>query len=365
MNSGWEETLVGEWSPFIYGKNLPDRNREDGPIPVFGSAGIVGWHRDFLSEGPGIIIGRKGTVGHVEYCNGPFWAIDTTYFVEDARHRDIVFTATLLSTLGLEHRNSHSAVPGLSREDVHSMEIKIPSLHEQVQIGKFISLVNTQIQTNKRILETINQLIATYCTLSINNCSSNAPISLTKAARLVNGGAYTKGASESGRMVIRIKELNSGPSISTIYNNIEVPKDKTAFLGDVLFAWSGSLGIWRWYGEEAIVNQHIFKVLPNKHPVWLNWFHIEQELETFQDIASGKATTMGHITQDHLDRTLVADLTDEEMKELSLKVEPLWEYQKQVALEIRELAALKKFIFPQLIKGGIEIPSSHKVVEGV
>lgn len=86
---------------------------------------------------------------------------------------------------------------------------------------------------------------------------------LSALARFVNGRPFTKHATGSGRVVIRIAELNSGLGASTVYNDIEVADEHVARPGDLLFAWSGSLTVARWCRDEAIVNQHIFKVVPN------------------------------------------------------------------------------------------------------
>jgi type I restriction enzyme, S subunit len=188
-------------------------------------------------------------------------------------------------------------------------------------------------------------------------------VSLVDAVSLINGGAYTKGADGTGRMVIRIKELNSGPSETTVYSSIAVPDNKTAYLGDVLFAWSGSLGVWRWYRDEAIVNQHIFKVLPKKHPVWLGWIHILDELERFQDIAAGKATTMGHITKDHLVRTMVPTFSAEELEVLSARVEPLWDAQLQAGRELHTLQAVREQLLPALVSGELRVAAAGELVE--
>lgn len=355
MTEVWTDSTVGEWCPFIYGKGLPERVRTGGPIPVYGSNGIVGWHNEHLVEPKGIIIGRKGTVGSVNFSAVPFWAIDTTFFVKDDPKRDLRFTAALLSSLGLEERNSHSAVPGLSREDAHSLNIKIPPLSIQQQVAKILIALDEQIDDLHQILETVGKTVIAACDVAISERSNNETISLPQATKLVNGGAFTKGASGEGRMVIRIKELNSGASESTIYNDISVPENKTAYPGDVLFAWSGSLGVWRWYEDEAIINQHIFKVLPAEHPVWLGWVHILRELENFQNIAAGKATTMGHITKDHLERTQVPALTRDELTNLTCLVEPLWDYQLCVGQQLITLKMLRDFLTPELVTGELVI----------
>ncbi|MGK2317997.1 hypothetical protein [Gordonia rhizosphera] len=102
-------------------------------------------------------------------------------------------------------------------------------------------------------------------------------------------------------MVIRIAELNSGIGGSTVYNDIEAPDDNVARPGDLLFAWSGSLTVARWHRPEAIINQHIFKVVPvDGRPQWLVEHALRDKLAEFRAVAADKATTMGHIQRRHL-----------------------------------------------------------------
>ena len=83
----WQTTTVGEFAPFIYGKSLTASKRNpEGQVPVFGSNGIVGWHDTAWTDGPTVIIGRKGTIGAVHYSPVPCWPIDTTFFCWQRRH---------------------------------------------------------------------------------------------------------------------------------------------------------------------------------------------------------------------------------------------------------------------------------------
>jgi type I restriction enzyme S subunit len=269
---------------------------------------------------------------------------------------DQLYLSYLLESLGTAweaHSNDGTMFANLSKSALATMPLYWPENRQE--IGNTFHIIDQRIESCQRILETTSSLISAYCQSAVTNSQTEKEISLAKAATLVNGGAFTKNASGFGKIVIRIKELNSGVSESTVYNNIVVPEAKTAFPGDVLFAWSGSLGIYRWFKDEAIVNQHIFKVLPGAHPVWLCWFHISQALEDFQDIAAGKATTMGHITKDHLERRKVIDLGENEISQLAENVEPLWEYQLQIGREIEKLLEMRNFILPKLISGEIQI----------
>src|ERR1700722_177323 len=165
MLNKWAQTTIGEFCPFIYGKNLPDKVRKPGTIKVFGSNGAIGFHNyPFVSE-PGIVIGRKGTIGAVHYSKEPFWPIDTTFYITSAAHRDLKFTYYLLQSLGLNRLNADSAVPGLSRAAAHSIRINIPSLAQQTKIANVLSILDTNIEINNRInaeLEMIAKTLYDY-----------------------------------------------------------------------------------------------------------------------------------------------------------------------------------------------------------
>lgn len=248
-------------------------------------------------------------------------------------------------------------------ESIASFGVSLPPLEEQRRIAEVLGALDDRIESAARLEKVLGEAVLAEYELALLDRAEEAVVSLANAVSLINGGAYTKGADGTGRMVIRIKELNSGPSESTVYSSITVPGNKTAFPGDVLFAWSGSLGVWRWYRDEAIVNQHIFKILPKEHPVWLGWIHILGELERFQDIAAGRATTMGHITKDHLERTMVPTFSAEELEVLASRVEPLWGAQLQAGRELHALEAVRAQLLPALVSGELRVAEAEKVVE--
>jgi len=253
--------------------------------------------------------------------------------------------------------------PNLNAQLMAAFEFDLPALDEQRRIAEVLGALDDRIESAARLENVLGEAVLAEYGLALLDRAEEPVVSLVDAVSLINGGAHTKGADGTGRMVIRIKELNSGPSESTVYSSITVPDNKTAYPGDVLFAWSGSLGVWRWYRDEAIVNQHIFKVLPKKHPVWLGWIHILDELERFQDIAAGKATTMGHITKDHLERTMVPTFSAEELGVLSSRVEPLWDAQLQAGCELHTLHAVRAQLLPALVSGELRVAAAEELVE--
>lgn len=139
--SVWREAALGEEIELAYGKALPATSREAGPVIVYGSNGPVGTHTDLLVDGPGIIVGRKGSVGAVVYSTSDFWPIDTTYYVVNRGNHNMRFLFHLLRSIGLTGLNSHSAVPGLNREDVYSIRVAIPPRDVQDDIARVLDVV--------------------------------------------------------------------------------------------------------------------------------------------------------------------------------------------------------------------------------
>jgi type I restriction enzyme S subunit len=133
---GWEVKKLGEVAELNYGRALKKEDRRGGDYPVFGSSGLVGTHDTALVKGPGIIVGRKGNVGSVFWCNEDFFVIDTAYFVTSSLPLRFLFY--VLPTLNFI--NSDAAVPGLSRNQAYTLEILVPPTP---LLEKFCDLADT------------------------------------------------------------------------------------------------------------------------------------------------------------------------------------------------------------------------------
>ena len=118
---------LGSILDLVYGKALPAVRRRPGDVPVYGSGGVSGTHDQALVEGPGVIVGRKGTVGSVHWSPGGFHPIDTTYFVRlKDQELSFLYAYFLLSNLKLNTMNQDSAVPGLNRTHALAIPVRLP-----------------------------------------------------------------------------------------------------------------------------------------------------------------------------------------------------------------------------------------------
>ncbi|MGL4568779.1 MAG: restriction endonuclease subunit S, partial [Fusobacteriaceae bacterium] len=137
---GWEVRSIGEIMDFSYGKALKKENRISGKFPVIGSNGIVDSHNEFLVKGPGIVIGRKGTIGETIWINDNFYPIDTTFYIETKMNLEdiLYYFYFILKNQDFKKISSDSAVPGLNRNLAYMNKIVISSNKD---IGKFITII--------------------------------------------------------------------------------------------------------------------------------------------------------------------------------------------------------------------------------
>jgi type I restriction enzyme S subunit len=274
--------------------------------------------------------------------------VDVGFFFQLLRYLRPTFVqiARDKQTTGLGH---------VTKRDLERLEVGLPPFDEQREIAATLGSIDDKIDSNRRLIALIPELIRCKVRESLLGESLEVPVA--SLARFVNGGAYTKGASGTGRMVLRIAELNSGPGRSTVYNDIEVPEDKLARPGDILMSWSGSLGVYRWYLDEAIINQHIFKVIPVGYPAWLVADRLEAVVGVFQGIARDKATTMGHIKRGHLESTLLEVPMPDAIALLDTELSSLWDRLLLAERENIRLGALRDKLSPELLSGRIQTRS--------
>lgn len=179
-------------------------------------------------------------------------------------------------------------------------------------------------------------------------------------AKYHNGLACQKYRPSDGKEslpVIKISEMHNGFTAETERATINIPSENIIENGDVLFAWSASLEVMLWGLGKGALNQHIFKVTSNNdYPKSFYYFQLLEYVEHFKKIAEAKKTTMGHITQDHLEQSLIVippSLTLPNLLEKRLK--PMMDKKISIKSENVYLTHLRDSLLPMLMNGQVTI----------
>jgi len=396
------ETTVGAFCPFIYGKGLPAGSRNSlGSIPVYGSNGIVGWHDVPYTKGPTVVIGRKGTVGAVHYSPIPCWPIDTTFFVEYSEPQDARFTYYLLRTLGLENMNSDSAVPGLNRDTAHLRKIPLFDKDIRHAISHILGTLDDKIELNRQMCKTLEDtahaifkswfvdfdpvhakaarkqpqgMKPEIATLFPDSFVDTDKGQIPKGWRLgeldslgefLNGLALQKypATEDEWLPAIKIAQLRTNDTRNADKVSSSISEEYIVKDGDILFSWSGSLECVLWTGGRGALNQHLFKVTSQEYPKWFLYFWIHYHLPEFRHIAAGKATTMGHIQRHHLKDAKVLIPSSELFEKANQIIDPIFERIIACLLENRYLANIRDLLLPQLVSGRLQVSDSEAIIK--
>ena len=127
---------------------------------------------------------------------------------------------------------------------------------------------------------------------------------------LFNGRAFKPSDwTATGLPIVRIQNLNDEKAL---FNYFDKPVDEDVHLygGELLFAWSGtpgtSFGAHIWRDEEAVLNQHIFKLLFDETAIFKPYYMyaLNQRVGSLIKAAHGSAG-LQHVTRGVFEATLV------------------------------------------------------------
>lgn len=158
----WKPAVLRDLVLLQRGFDITKAQQKEGEIPVYSSSGLTSWHNDAKVKGPGVIIGRKGTLGSVHYSESDFWPHDTTLWSKSLNGNNPRFVYFALKCLGLERFNVGGANPTLNRNHIHGLPIYLPKRKVQDDIVSVLSVYDDLIENNRRritLLEEAAQLL--------------------------------------------------------------------------------------------------------------------------------------------------------------------------------------------------------------
>lgn len=157
--SEWREAVLGDVIELKRGYDLPKRVRADGPFPIVSSSGISGSHAEAKVQGPGVVTGRYGTLGQVFYVAGDFWPLNTSLYVRDFKGNNERFVALLLESMDLAQHDGAAAVPGLNRNQLHTVSVRVPDRADQDKIAVVAESIDHLIENTRRRVEVLEEVV--------------------------------------------------------------------------------------------------------------------------------------------------------------------------------------------------------------
>jgi type I restriction enzyme S subunit len=141
---GWLHTTIGDQLTLQRGFDITKDQQVEGPVPVVSSGGIKSFHNKAMVSGPGVVIGRKGTLGKAFFIESDFWPHDTTLWVKDFKRNEPRFVYYFFTGLDVKKLNSGSANPALNRNQVHPIRLFWPPVESQRKIVEALDELEEQ-----------------------------------------------------------------------------------------------------------------------------------------------------------------------------------------------------------------------------
>lgn len=286
-----------------------------------------------------------------------------------------------------QNTNTSGSHKRIDPDNFFDIEVSLPPLEDQKRIGEVLFNLDMKIDINTSLnhyLEAMAKQLYDYWFVQFDFPDENGKPykssggkmvwneklkreipqgwsygSLLDIANYTNGLACQKFRPTDERKlpVIKIKEMHDGFSSETEYVTADISESVKVYDGDVLFSWSASLEVMLWACGNGGLNQHIFKVTSkNGYPKSFYYYQLLNYIAHFKRMAEARKTTMGHITQEHLQQSIIVlppDLTIP--NQLEVRISPILE---QIILnnqEIIKLTRQRDELLPLLMNGQVSV----------
>ena len=259
--------------------------------------------------------------------------------------------------------SAQSAQPNINLKQIGEIKINLPDRKKQDQIVSLLSAIDLKISNNVEINDNLYAQVKAIFSENFLNLDflpdGWKTGNLLDIADYLNGLAmqkYRPKDGETGLPVLKIKELRQG--ICDANSELCSPSIKSEYIihdGDIIFSWSGSLLVDIWCGGTCGLNQHLFKVTSNNYDKWFYYLWTAHHLDRFIAVAADKATTMGHIKREELEKAEVIIPSKCDYKRISTLIKPLFDLIISNRIENRKLTALRNTLLPKIMSGEIDV----------
>lgn len=276
------------------------------------------------------------------------------------------------------------AIPHFKKSDMDNLLIPVPEMSLQIKIGDIYCQLSERIENNNKInleLELMAKTIYDYWFLQFEFPNEDGKPyksyggkmiwnedvkreipegwrvgNLYDIAEFINGLAcqkYRPINHDKKIPVIKIKEMHDGITENTEYVKEDIPEKNIINDGDILFSWSATLETMIWTGGKGGLNQHIFKIVPNKYAKYYVYMQLSAYIINFVHMAETRKTTMGHITTEHLQQSIIVIPPKKITNMYNEKVQGIFNKIICNSKQNREFISLRDFLLPLLMNGQV------------
>lgn len=381
-----KEQLLGDLLTFQRGYDITKAEQTDGDIPIVSSSGVSSFHNESKAAAPGVVIGRKGTLGTVHYLDGPYWPHDTTLWIKDFKGSHPRFLSYFLSTLRLETFDTGASNPTLNRNHLHKIRVIAPDPKQQERIAAVLAAYDDLIANNQRriaLLESMAEEIyrewfvrmrfPNYETAAFSKGIPNGwdVVPFGQHCRVVKGKSYTSEDlvdDTTAMPFVTLKSFNRGGGYRAgglKHYKGEFKTQQLVKQGDIVMAVTdmtqdrvvvGQAALVPDLGERgAVISLDVIKLEPvNIDPTYLYLFlRFSGFANHIKEFANG--ANVLHLKPDLVPAQKVLLAPRALQDRVALIAKPMLQQAEQLAESCRMLSEMRDALLPRLISGKLRI----------
>lgn len=385
MNN-WYQTTIGEQITLQRGFDITKKQLNEGNVPVISSSGVSYYHDTSKVYGPGVIIGRKGTLGTVHFVKGDFWPHDTTLWVKEFNDNVPQFVYYFLKSLNLKQLDTGSANPTLNRNHVHPIKILWPSKDVQNKIAKILGNLDEKIDLNNKMNKALEKMAMTlykhwfvdfgpfqdgkFVESELGMIPKGWEIvNVERLADIIGGGTPKTSVEEywNGDIPwISVKDLNETMVIDTEkkITQLGLEKSSTKLLPSysTVLSARGTIGNISIIGSKMCMNQSCYAIKSEQNIDCFIFLSLKLSIDNL--ISRSHGSVFNTITKSTL-QSLKFAFNTEVTLEFEDKVKPLFDSILSNICENSRLTEIRDYLLPRLISGEIDITEGEKTIKKV
>lgn len=149
FTDAWEQRELEE--VITVGNGMDYKHLSEGDIPVYGTGGyMLSVDKALSYDKDAIGIGRKGTIDKPYVLKAPFWTVDTLFYCIPKEDYSLDFVYCIFQNVNWKEKDESTGVPSLSKVNINSTDVKVPTLAEQEKIGAYFAQLDNLITLHQR-----------------------------------------------------------------------------------------------------------------------------------------------------------------------------------------------------------------------
>lgn len=257
MKQNWEYKKLGDVCEIVCGQDYKSVQDDNGPYPIYGTGGIMGYASQYRCPEGSVIVGRKGSINNPLYVETKFWNVDTAFgIVPNGETLQSKFFFYFCRQYDFTKHDVSVTIPSLRRTDIMKIDIPVPPMSEQERIVAELDLLNGVLEKQKAQLKELDTLAQSifYDMFGdpIENPKGWEERKLGDVSRSITDGDHMPPPkSKSGIPFITISDVDKDSRSIDFSSTYYVPQEyydkikenRKAEVGDVLYTVTGSYGI--------------------------------------------------------------------------------------------------------------------------